>query len=191
MSTALVLPREREKTFADYLQAAEDYPAMQVQLLNGEITMSPAPRPLHQIVSDNLSWLLNQYVRQHRLGRILTAPTGVKLAENQTPQPDILFIRQERIAQLIGKQSIEGPPDFIAEILSPGNIHDDRHTKMLLYAAYQVPEYWIVDPDNDVVEVYTLDGDTYRVAGIFLPDETINRGQFAEANIAINDVFSR
>lgn len=191
MGTIFAPPKKREKTFADYLKTADAHPTQQIQLLNGEIIMSPAHRPLHQLVSSNLNWLLEQYVRQNKLGRVFTAPTGVKLAENQTPQPDILFIRRERLAELMGKRSIEGVPDFIAEILSPSNQHDDRHTKMLLYTAYSVPEYWIVDPENSVVEVYILDGESYRVAGIFMPDEVINQGQFAAAHIAINDVFSR
>ncbi|HUM72154.1 MAG TPA: Uma2 family endonuclease [Chloroflexota bacterium] len=106
-------------------------------------------------------------------------------------QPDLLFVRQERIEEMVGENYLDGVPDFVAEILSPGTAHYDRHTKLLLYAHYGVAEYWIVDPENKVIEVFILDGETYRVAGIFLGGDAIDVGMFTAVNIQIDAVFTR
>lgn len=191
MSTTLApTKKQARKTYTDYLQAVDDNPGMRVELINGEIVMSPAPRPIHQIVSNNLTWLLDRYVRDKRLGRVLSAPVEVKLAEDQVPQPDLLFIRRDRLTELVGERSIIGAPDLIVEILSPGTARYDRHTKLMLYAHHNVAEYWIIDIEGEAVEVYVLDNQTYRVAGIFLKGDVINVGQFSAAQIAINDIFS-
>jgi Uma2 family endonuclease len=189
MNTAVAL--HQKQTYEEYLEVAEANPLMQVELLEGEVVMSPAPRPFHQYVLRNLAFALTQYVQQHQLGDVLFAPIGVRLAEDVFVQPDLLFLRQERVAEVVGETYLEGAPDFIAEILSPGTAHYDRHTKLLLYAHYGVAEYWLVDPENQVIQVYILDGDTYRVAGIFLEGDMIDVGMFTAVHIQINTVFTR
>lgn len=189
MNTAVAL--HQTVTFEGFLAISAENPMMQVELLEGEVVMSPAPRPLHQYTLRKLVRLLDNYVTEHGLGDVLFAPIGVRLAEDIFVQPDLLFLRQERVAVVVGETYLEGAPDFIAEILSPGTAHYDRHTKLLLYARYGVAEYWLVDPENQVIQVYILDGDTYRVAGIFLEGETIDVGMFTAVNIQIDAVFAR
>lgn len=189
MSTAVAL--HQTATFADFLAISEENPMMRVELLEGEVVMSPAPRPMHQYTLRKLVRLLDNYATEHGLGDVLFAPIGVRLAGDVFVQPDLLFLRQERVAAVVGETYLEGVPDFIAEILSPGTAHYDRHTKLLLYAHYGVAEYWIVDPENKVIEVFILDGETYRVAGIFLEGDAIDVGMFTAVNIQIDAVFSR
>jgi Uma2 family endonuclease len=189
MSTAVAL--QQKQTYGDYLLVAEQNPLMRVELLEGEIVMSAAPRPLHQYILRHLVRLLDSYVIAHGLGDVLFAPIGVRLAEDVFVQPDLLFLRQERVAAVVGESYLQSSPDFVAEILSPGTAHYDRHIKMHLYAQYGVTEYWIVDPDDQAIEVYLLDGNSYRVAGIFLEGETVDVGMFAAASIQIDTVFVR
>jgi Uma2 family endonuclease len=188
MSTAVAI--QQKQTYEDYLVVSEENPLMRVELLEGEIVMAAAPRPMHQYVLRNLALLLTGYVQLHHLGDVLFAPIGVRLAEDVFVQPDLLFLRRERVAAVVGETYLEGSPDFVVEILSPGTAHYDRHIKMQLYAQYGVAEYWIVDPDDQAIEVYVLDGNSYRVAGIFLEGETVDVGMFAAANIQIDAVFT-
>lgn len=191
MATAVAsVAAQSAKTYADYIETSEAHPDMRVELVDGELIMSPAPRPLHQIVSYRLSQLLGKYVDENQLGQLLYAPVGVRLAQDVLVQPDLLFIRQERVADLIGDDNVNGAPDLVVEILSPSTAHYDRHAKLLTYARHGVPEYWIVDTDNQVVEVYMLENGRYLVAAILFPTEKINVGCFADAAFPVHTIFT-
>ena len=191
MSTAVPLTTEKTKvTYSEYLQMVDNHPHSRIELLEGEVFMSPAPMPSHQIILRNLTRLLDRYVAANNLGEVLFAPVGVRLAEDVVVQPDLLFISQAKTAELIGEQNIEGAPDLVVEILSPGTAHHDRHNKLLLYARYGVAEYWIVDPENKALELYVLDGETYRVSGIYLAGDTVATGQYVPAQIQIDAIFA-
>jgi Uma2 family endonuclease len=178
------------KTYEDYLAADEQYPHLRIEYIEGTIVMSPSPVPNHQRVLRNLFQFLDRFVSTRRLGEILWAPLDVELSpKSRIVEPDLIFIVQERIAELVGEKQITGAPDLVVEILSPRTARMDRKIKLPLYARSGVPEYWIVDLDDRAVEIYLLAGETYRVAGIFLADETITAGRFAEAQIVVEQLF--
>ena len=92
--------------------AVEEQGELRVELIDGEICMAPAPVPMHQIIVGNLMLLLGTHVRLKRLGVVLTAPLDVELKPGaDTVQPDLVFIRQERLAELLGARQIKGAPD--------------------------------------------------------------------------------
>lgn len=180
------------QNYRDFLIAVEEFPQLRVELMDGEIVMTPAPAPYHQIVANNLLWILNQLTRQDRLGQVMAAPVDVELMpQARIVEPDILFIAQERVSALVGERRITGAPDLVVEILSPATTRTDRHVKLPLYAASGVAEYWIVDLEGQAVEVYTLDDEGYRVAGIFVEGQAISAGRFAEAAILIDEIFEQ
>src|SRR5437879_2096182 len=130
-------------TYDDYVGLPND--GKRYEILDGELDVSPAPGSRHQIASINLSTILNLFVRQHRLGRVLEAPTDVILAPTTIVQPDILFVRAERVS-IITERAVEGSPNLVVEILSTGTARQHRTTKAALYARFSIPHYWIVDP---------------------------------------------
>ncbi|WP_281246359.1 Uma2 family endonuclease [Desulfoscipio geothermicus] len=91
---------------------------------------------------------------KNNLGELLYAPTDVLLTEKDKPQPDIMFISKERL-DIITDNYIKGAPDLVIEILSPSTGKWDRVKKSRLYYKHGVKEYWIVDPDYKVIEVFT------------------------------------
>ncbi len=134
--------------------------------------MNPAPLTSHQRVSFKLALAVGSFVDAEDLGEVFTAPIDVRLGELANPvQPDILFIHKARL-DIIKERWIDGAPDLIVEILSPGNWIDDRRTKYRLYALSGVREYWIVDPDKRQIEVFVLRGGDYELIGRFGPEET-------------------
>lgn len=180
-----------ERSHQEYVAAVEEYPALRVEYLNGDIVMTPARSPHHQIISGNLSILLGHYAKENSLGLVLAAPLDVVLArEAQITQPDLIFIAKERAGKLLGSAAINGAPDLAIEILSPSTERMDRKIKLPLYARHHVPEYWIVDPDDQSVEVYVLEGDSYRVGGIFMSGDAISIGAFADAHIIVDSIFA-
>ena len=180
-----------EKSHQEYLAAVGEHDALRVEYLNGDIVMTPARSPHHQIIVTNLLLLMGQYAMQKGLGLVLPAPLDVVLSkEAQIAQPDLIFIAKARAPKLVTRAAISGAPDLVLEIISPSTARADRKIKPPLYARYGVAEFWLVDPEDQSVEVFVLDGETYRVAGIYLAGDVIKVGRFADAQIAVDTIFS-
>jgi Uma2 family endonuclease len=180
-----------EKSHQDYLSAVAEHDTLRVEYLNGDIVMTPARSPHHQIIVTNLLLLLGQHAMQNGLGLVLPAPLDVVLSkEAQIAQPDLIFIAKARAPKLVTRAAITGAPDLVLEIISHSTARADRKIKPPLYAKYGVAEFWLVDPEDQSVEVFVLDGETYRVAGIYLAGDVIKTGRFADAKIAVDSIFA-
>ena len=143
----------RGLTYDDLLQLREARDE-QLELIDGELFVNPAPAPLHQLVSKRLSHILAQAVDNSGFGQYLYAPLDLKLADGTIVQPDLVVVRSARLAMITGR-AIEGTPDFVIEIVSPSNDAYDRETKHKAYARHGVPEYWLVDPDAREVTIWS------------------------------------
>lgn len=171
-------------TYQDYARLPAN--RFRYEVIGGNLYMAPAPNPKHQKVSVKLSAALEQFVTHRHLGEVYTAPIDVVLPELATPvQPDILFIAVEN-QDIIGDTRIQGTPDFIAEILSPGNPEHDRYLKFHLYAQAGVSEYWIIDPARCTVEVYVLRGQAYALLGSFTQAETLRSEIFPDLALPVS-----
>ncbi|MCY7350359.1 MAG: Uma2 family endonuclease [Cytophagaceae bacterium] len=129
---------------------------------NQLLEMSPAPSGEHQKISKRLFRLLDRFVTQHHLGEVDYAPFDVRLDENNVVQPDILFIAQTNTGQMT-RQGFEGVPDLLVEIISPSSHYRDTFEKKADYERFGVLEYWLVDPANRVIEVFTLREGQYQL----------------------------
>ena len=69
-------------------------------------------------------------------------------------EPDLLFVSSERAADILTAKHVTGAPDIVVEIGSPSTRKRDETIKRRLYERSGVSEYWVVDPDLDVVRVY-------------------------------------
>jgi len=131
---------------ADYWELGEGEP---YELMQGRFVMSPSPTSRHQTILVTLTAYFADIARKNG-GVALCAPMDVIFSDDTILQPDLLYIAKER--REIVKDRIEGPPDLIIEILSPGTERRDRVAKLDLYARYGVSEYWIVDPASQLFE---------------------------------------
>jgi Uma2 family endonuclease len=94
-------------------------------------------------------------VRKHALGEVFVSPFDVLFAEGDYLEPDILFVRKAR-AELVTDRGVEGAPDLVVEVLSPSTAARDHGIKLERYRLYAVPEYWIIDPEAESIEVWKL-----------------------------------
>lgn len=152
-------------TYHDYLRLDDDHA---YQIVEGDLIVSPAPSIVHQRVSSRLYTSLQSFVSERNLGEVFYAPVDVVFGEHDIVQPDLLFVRREN-AGIVGQQAVEGTPDLIIEILSPGSLHLDRHRKRALYERAGVPEFWLVDPANRAIEVFRLGERGYELTS-FAPE---------------------
>jgi Uma2 family endonuclease len=125
-----------------------------LELLNGEVILSPRPRPPHQQFIGRLFAVLDEWVESHHLGEVYPE-VEMRLDDEWTPAPDLVFVRTENLSR-VGDTQILGPVDLAVEVLSPSNEMDDRTTKFTAYAAHNIPWYWLVDLDRRILEEYEL-----------------------------------
>jgi Uma2 family endonuclease len=130
------------------------------QIINGEEIVMPSPLSIHQIISGNLFLEISLFLRKTKAGRVCAAPLDVILDKANRVQPDILFVRQDRLD--IISDFVRGAPDLVIEIISPSSFELDTVKKRKLYARFGVPEYWIVTPEQKSIEVFSLEGGTYK-----------------------------
>lgn len=185
-STIIHWPQQGEWTYEDYARLPDD--GRRYEVIGGYLYVSPAPRPNHQQIIVQLAHALTAFANQNRAGQIYVAPIDVILPGLASPvQPDILFIAGERL-DIVKENLIEGAPDLIVEVLSPGNPDYVRRTKYELYAEAQVKEYWIVDPESCTVDVFALRGSLYVPFGHFGPGGVIQSELLSELHIPLDDV---
>lgn len=158
MSTATV---HKVWTYADLEAMPESEDGRRYEIIDGELIVTPSPIPFHQSLSLEATIRIAGVVRSGDLGRVLTAPVDVTLADGAVVVPDIVFVRRDRL-DIIGPKAIEGPPDLIVEILSPSTKRRDQVAKKALYARNGVREYWIIDPEARTLGIFALRGDRFE-----------------------------
>lgn len=139
----------------DYWRLPEGEP---VELIRGELVMSPAPKSSHQIIVVLLTELFSGISRKSG-GFALCAPSDVVLSDDTILQPDVFYIAKER-RSIIGDR-INGAPDLVIEVLSTGAERRDRVAKLDAYARHGVPEFWIVDQRARVIDFLILHNGRY------------------------------
>lgn len=171
--------------YDDYLQLPED---KRYEILEGELYVVPAPNIRHQRASKRILTALIRQIEEKDLGEVFSAPSDVVLSEENVVQPDLLLVRKER-AGIIGESHIRGAPDLVVEITSPGTRQRDLAIKRKIYARFGVPEYWIVDPDANTIEVLVLIEAGYRSESVFTRSDTLNSPLFPSLRLQLTDVF--
>lgn len=172
-------------TYNDYLLLPED---KRYEILDGELYVVAAPNIKHQRVSRELEAVLLQHTKQNGLGEVFYAPCDVILSEENVLQPDILFVRKERLG-IIGEANLQGPPDIVVEILSEGTRRKDLEVKKKIYAHFGVPEYWIVDPEANTVEVLVWSELGYVTAGVHGKNDSLSSPTLPDFKLALSEIF--
>jgi len=177
-------------TYQDLLRLPEDL--LRHELIDGEHHVSPAPALKHQRIVVNLTRILSTFVRAHRLGEILVAPVDVLFSERDVVEPDVLYVSRAHSDRL-RERYVAGAPDLVIEVLSPSSRGMDRIKKRCLFEAHGVPEYWIVDPAAETVEVYrpaSSGGRLARCASLSLiAGDTLETPLLAGLRVPLREVF--
>lgn len=150
----------RPLTYDDLSQMPDD--RNRYEIIGGELIVSPSPNRPHQKVAYRLAQLIGLYVDARQLGELYFAPVDVRLSPHNVVEPDLLFIRQDRLSIYGSTGPVEGPPDLVVEIISPSSRVVDRTRKAALYADSGVPEYWVVDPGERQFQLLILTQGQYE-----------------------------
>lgn len=139
----------------DYYNLPEN---IRAELIEGNLIYNQAaPSRIHQTILGELHTVINNYIKSKGSScRIYPAPFAVKLWKDRKTivEPDISVICDHN---KLTDRGCTGAPDWIIEIVSPGNSSHDYVLKLNLYAEAGVREYWIVDPAKKSIFVYYLE----------------------------------
>jgi len=146
-------------TCDDFVLFPDD--GMRHELIDGEHYVTPSPVPTHQSTSGNLFFFIRLWLEQHPVGRVWYAPLDVVLSRFDVVVPDLLYATHDRLAEVSTPKNWRGAPNLVVEIASPGTRKRDETIKRRLYGRSGVDEYWIVDPETDVIRVYRRDAKAF------------------------------
>ncbi|MFL6246270.1 MAG: Uma2 family endonuclease [Thermoanaerobaculia bacterium] len=170
-------------TYEDYCLLPDD--GRRHEIIDGEHYVNPSPNMKHQTASINLATALWTHVRQHRLGRVFSAPFDVVLTYFDVVEPDIIFVSASR-TDILTESHIKGAPDLVVEILSPSTRAYDEVVKLKRYDAMGITEYWIVDPERQTVRIYRRTSGGYALAPAA---ERIATPLIPGFSLALRDIF--
>jgi len=145
-------------TYDDFVLFPDD--GKRHELIDGEHYVTPSPNMRHQQISMNLTLMIGGWLEAHPLGRLFYAPFDVVFSKSDVVEPDVLYVSNER-SNVLTAPNVQGAPDLVIEIGSPSTRQRDETVKRRLYERSDVSEYWIVDPDIEVVRVYRRSGDSF------------------------------
>ncbi|MGG9963020.1 Uma2 family endonuclease [Ferruginibacter sp. SUN106] len=185
-------------TYADYLTWNFKE---RIELIRGKIfKMSPAPSFNHQKIQANIFVPFHNFLKGKPCITV-TAPIDVrlkgkpfrkkKLRDDEITtvvQPDIIVVCDED--KLKDNRSIDGAPELIVEVLSPGNTRVETKYKFDLYEENGVLEYWLVYPEYKQIHVFLLDeNEKYGRPLIYEANENISSSVLKGLSIPMNEIF--
>jgi Uma2 family endonuclease len=137
---------------ADMVRALPD-DGNRYETVRGELLVTPAPRAWHQVVVSRLGDILREYLQRERFGYLFYSPADVSWGPDTLVQPDLFVVPLEQARTLDWSRMTDLL--LVAEVLSPSSRRADRFTKRAEYQRRGVSVYWIVDPEEQQVEVWT------------------------------------
>ncbi len=123
------------------------------ETVHGELLVTPAPRAWHQEIVGRMHVALANFLTEHSIAHLFASPADISWGPDILVQPDLFVVNLEQARTLDWSRM----QDLLltVEVLSPSTGRHDRFTKRRLYQEVGIPLYWIVDPDEKSVELWT------------------------------------
>jgi Uma2 family endonuclease len=158
------------------------------QIINGEEVMSRSPKVFESEIATELLWILMEHVQKNDLGEVFKIPLDTILEEEvNVLQPDLLFVSKEQAH--IMQDWIRGAPDLVVELVSAETRALDTVVKKEIYQRYGVREYWLIFPEKELIEVYTLHLGRYQLHSKFTVDQKVRTPVFPDLDFKPNAIF--
>jgi Uma2 family endonuclease len=184
-------------TFEEYL-TYEDDTDNRYELIDGElVTLPPESEPNNFIANYLLFTLASSGLVPLRLIKTHTCEMQVPVlrsGDSANRYPDLVVLRPEHILLTASRLTVTldmPPPELVIEIVSPGRVGRDRDyiSKRDQYAARGIPEYWIVDPQQQIVAVLRLESGQYIEVGVFQGDRAIVSPMFPQLSVTAQQIL--
>ncbi len=187
------LDLDKKYSYADYLTWKFQE---RLEIIKGKIfKMSPAPSTLLQKVSSNITGILWNEFKSHKC-KLFSAPFDVRLLDKKksTLDKDIFTVVQPDLCVICNEEKLDargafGAPELVIEILSPGNSNKEMKYKFDLYEEAGVLEYWIVNPENRTLFIYTLQNNQFIGLHPLIEEDTIASPLFPQLDFILEEIF--
>jgi Uma2 family endonuclease len=157
-----------------------------IEFTDGTIEVLPMPTDKHQVILLFLYDLLRAFLT--RLGgKVLVAPLRLQVRPGKQREPDILLVRDANDPRRQNRYWLGA--DLVVEVVSSDDPERDTVEKVADYAEAGIPEYWIVDPEAEMVTVLTLQGAVYATHGVFGRGDTATSALFSSFAVDVSAVF--
>ncbi|MEW5986301.1 MAG: Uma2 family endonuclease [Chloroflexota bacterium] len=135
------------------------------ELVEGRIVPMSPPGEEHGTIEFTLGGELRNFVRQHKLGRVMGGEVGIYIYRDPDTVrgADVVFIAKERMDKRPGKGYLEVAPDLVVEIISPNDLWSEVNEKIEEYFTIGVERVWVGDPKTHTVRVYRTPTDVERL----------------------------
>lgn len=187
---AYLFPAQGEWSEDDFLglDALSDL-APFLELSRGRLEILSMPTELHQLIVAYLYELLKAFTQQSAPGTVLFSGMRVRLKKGRFRGPDILYLKSEHDAQR--KEKYWEGADLVMEVVSkdPKDHHRDWIVKKREYARAGIAEYWIVDPQEERIQVLTLIGNAYQIHGDFRPGRDATSALLPGFSVAVDEAL--
>lgn len=185
---AMFFPPQGQWNECDFLRFHTNRMA---ELVAGRLEILPMPSWIHQLIVKLLIELIEQQIRANELGGVLLfAPLPTRLFPGTIREPDVLYVAPENVPKL----PIKYPDkiDFAIEVVSEGEEarRRDYEQKRVDYARAGVAEYWIVDPEDELITVLSLRGDAYELIGEYRSGDVASGHYFSGFSVDVNQVLA-
>lgn len=183
-------------SYADYLTWKFDE---RVELIKGKLfKMSPAPNRMHQRIAGDMFSQIHQFLMENPC-QAYFAPFDVRLLDSKRSKKadeDIYSVVQPDICVICDLDKLDdkgciGAPDWIIEILSPGNSKKELNEKYRLYEENGVREYWIVHPNDQTIAVFESKDDRYQLRKLYSSEEEVSVSIFPDLVMDLQEVFRK
>jgi Uma2 family endonuclease len=166
---------EKVWTQEEFRQLPEGPPYYELD--DGELIVRAQPRGRHQIIVGELYAVLSPHIEQNNLGDIWPE-VEVDIIPTRTYVPDLSYLQTAHLERFIDDVAIDGPPDLVVEVTSPGTVGRDKSRKLRAYYLAGVSWYWLVETESLVIYEYRHTEEGYLLAQIVEPFETFSPGIF-------------
>jgi Uma2 family endonuclease len=152
MTDTLQVPVITGISFEEFLRS---YDGVHAEWVDGSLVPMSPVSDRHQDIVDFLAALLRHLVEATDAGIVRTSQVAMHL-ERSARVPDILFLATQHLDRR-KETFVDGPADLVVEVTSPESRGRDRGEKFYEYEQGGVPEYWLIDPPRETLEVFRLD----------------------------------
>jgi Uma2 family endonuclease len=182
---AQLAPQPARITAIQY--AAMPETTLPAQLIDGEIVALPSPKIEHQRLIARLHLILSKSIQS---GELCLSPLDVHIDQYNVVQPDIFWVSGTISKCQPGEDGYwHGAPDFVIEVLSPATHRVDRREKFSLYEQYGTREYWLVDPDPKIIEVWAASDGRFERVGVYGPEDTLHSTALHNVAVTLAEIF--
>jgi Uma2 family endonuclease len=174
-------------TWDDFVALPEDD---RRELIDGELVEVEVPTKWHENMVALLAFFVTGWARTRKL-RVLASAYKVRVRHDRGAMPDLQVMKESVYRTRANDQGlVRGRPELVVEIVSPSSRRHDRVRKVEWYASRGIPEYWIVDVDDRLVQRLVLRRKQYVLAQQVAGDDTFEPASMPGLAIPLEELWS-